>query len=39
LPSDDKTNVVNAQVAAEDYNHKLGATLHAVAAQEFPPRR
>ena len=39
LPNDDKTGVVNAQVAAEDFNHKLGATLHAVAAQEFPPRR
>ena len=38
-PNDDKTSVVNAQVAAEDYNHKLGATLHAVSAQEFPPRR
>jgi hypothetical protein len=38
-PGDDKTAVVNAQVAAEDYNRKLGETLHAVGAQEFPPRR
>jgi hypothetical protein len=39
LPSDDKTGVVNAQTGAEDFNRKLGATLHAVSAQEFPPRR
>jgi hypothetical protein len=38
-PSDDKVGVVNAQTGAEDFNRKLGATLHAVSAQEFPPRR
>jgi hypothetical protein len=39
LPSDDKTSVVNAQIAAEDFNRKLGAVLHAAPAQEFPLRR
>lgn len=38
-PSDDKTSVVNAQIAAEDFNRKLGAALHAVSTQDFPPRR
>jgi hypothetical protein len=36
--SDDKTSVVNAQIGAEDFNRKLGAALHAIAAQEFPRR-
>jgi len=39
LPGDDKTTVVNAQNGAEEFNRKLGAVLHAVSAQEFPPRR
>jgi hypothetical protein len=39
LPRDDKTEVVNAQFEAEAFNRKLGATLHAVLAGEFPPRR
>jgi hypothetical protein len=39
LPNEDKTSVVNAQTGAEDFNRKLGATLHAVSAQDFPPRR
>jgi hypothetical protein len=39
LPNEDKTSVVNAQTGAEDFNRKLGATLHAVPAQDFPPRR
>jgi hypothetical protein len=39
LPSDDKIGVVNAQIHAEDFNQKLGATLHSVSAQEFSPRR
>jgi hypothetical protein len=39
LPSDDKLGVVNAQTSAEDFNRKLGAVLHAISAQEFPPRR
>jgi hypothetical protein len=39
LPNEDKTSVVNAQTGAEDFNRKLGAILHAVSAQDFPPRR
>ena len=38
-PNDDKTSVVNAQIAAEEFNRKLGGLLHAVSAQDFPPRR
>jgi hypothetical protein len=38
-PNDDKTSVVNAQIGAEDFNRKLGAALHAVPPQDFPPRR
>jgi hypothetical protein len=38
-PSEDKTDVVNAQTSAEDFNRKAGAILHAVPAQEFAPRR
>ena len=37
-PKDDKVEVVNAQTVAEEYNRKLGNALHAVPAQEFPPR-
>ena len=36
LPREDKTEAVNAQFEAEEFNRKLGATLHAA---EFPPRR
>jgi hypothetical protein len=39
LPREDKTEVVNAQFEAEEFNRKLGATLHPAAANEFPPRR
>ena len=39
LPQDDKTDVVNAQFTAADFNRKLGHTLHEVAAPEFEPRR
>jgi hypothetical protein len=39
LPREDKTEAVNAQFEAEEFNRKLGATLHAVLASEFPPRR
>ena len=39
LPREDKTDAVNAQFEAEEFNRKLGATLHAVLAGEFPPRR
>jgi hypothetical protein len=35
----DKAETVNAQFQAEGFNRKLGATLHAVLAGEFPPRR
>jgi hypothetical protein len=38
-PREDKTEAVNAQFQAEAFNRKLGATLHAVLAGEFPPRR
>ena len=38
-PREDKTEAVNAQFEAEEFNRKLGATLHAVLAGEFPPRR
>ena len=39
LPREDKTEAVNAQFDAEEFNRKLGATLHAVLAGEFPRRR
>jgi hypothetical protein len=39
LPREDKTEAVNAQFQAEAFNRKLGATLHAVLASAFPPRR
>jgi hypothetical protein len=39
FPLKDKTEAVNAQFEAEEFNRKLGATLHAVLAGEFPPRR
>jgi hypothetical protein len=39
LPREDKTEAVNAQFEAEEFNRKLGATLHAVLAGEFPQRR
>ena len=39
LPREDKTEAVNAQFEAEEFNRKLGATLHAVLAGEFAPRR
>jgi len=38
-PLEDKTEAVNAQFEAEEFNRRLGATLHAVLADEFPPRR
>jgi hypothetical protein len=37
-PSEDKPAVVNAQTKAEEFNRKLGSTLHGVSAREFPPR-
>ncbi len=39
MPRDDKTEAVNAKFDAEEFNRKLGATLHAVVAGGFPPRR
>ena len=39
LPGEDKTAVINAQNGAEEFNRKLGAVLHSVSAQEFPPKR
>ncbi len=39
LPKDDKTEVVNAQFTAAEFNRKLGHALHEVAAPEFEPRR
>lgn len=37
-PLPDKTAVVNAQIDAEAFNKRLNNSLHAVSAQEFPPR-
>jgi hypothetical protein len=37
LPREDKTEAVNAQFEAEEFNRRLGATLHA--ARDFPQRR
>ena len=39
LPREDKTEAVNAQFEAEEFNRKLGAKLHAVVAGGFPSRR
>ena len=39
LPQDDKTNVVNAQFTASEFNRKLGHALHEVVAPEFEPKR
>jgi hypothetical protein len=38
-PRHDRVVAVNAQIDAEDFNRKMGATLHAVTANEFPGRR
>ena len=39
MPVDDKTAAVNAQILAEEFNRKLGKTLHALAAAEKLSRR
>src|SRR5271165_1937506 len=39
LPREDKTVAVNAQIDAEAFNRKIGATVHAVPGSDFPPRR
>ena len=38
-PHDDRTDAVNAQFDAEAFNRRMGASLHAVAASEFPAGR
>jgi hypothetical protein len=38
-PRADKTEAVNAQFEAEEFNRRLGATLHAAPARALPPRR
>jgi hypothetical protein len=37
-PSPDKVAVVNAQTTAIEFNRKLGAILHELPEDEFPPR-
>ena len=39
MPREDKTEAVNAQFEAEEFNRKLGATLHSVFPGGFLPRR
>jgi hypothetical protein len=39
MPREDKTDAVNAQFEAEEFNRKLGAKLHAVGAGGFLARR
>ncbi len=39
LPKDDKTEAVNAQFTAAEFNRRLGHALHEVEAPEFEPRR
>ncbi len=38
-PRDDRTEAVNAQFAAEAFNRRMGASLHAVASSDFPAER
>lgn len=38
-PREDKTDAVNAQFEAEEFNRKLGTTLHTVSAGELPSRQ
>jgi hypothetical protein len=39
MPREDKTEAVNAQFEAEEFNRKLGAKLHPVLAGGLLPRR
>ena len=39
MPREDKTEAVNAQFEAEEFNLKLGAKLHPVLASGLLPRR
>jgi len=38
-PLKDKTQALNAEFEAEQFNRKLGTTLHPAQASEFLPRR
>jgi hypothetical protein len=38
-PSEDKTAVLNAQTGAEEFNRKLGKSLHALALQDSLSKR
>ena len=38
-PREDRTDAVNAQFAAEAFNRRMGANLHAVPASDFPAER
>jgi hypothetical protein len=38
-PRDDRTVAVNAQIDAEAFNQRMGASLHAVPASDFPAGR
>jgi hypothetical protein len=38
-PREDRTEAVNAQIDAESFNRRMGASLHAVPASEFPAER
>jgi hypothetical protein len=37
-PSSEKIGVINAQTTAIEFNRKLGAILHELPEDEFPPR-
>jgi hypothetical protein len=39
LPREDRTVAMNAQIDAEAFNRKMGASLHAVPASDFPGKR
>ena len=39
MPREDKTEAVNAQFEAEEFNRKLGATLHTASVGGFSPQR
>ena len=39
LPREDRTVAMNAQIDAEAFNRRMGASLHAVPASDFPGRR
>jgi hypothetical protein len=38
-PREDRTEAVNAQIDAEAFNRRMGATLRAVSASDFPAER